>query len=105
MPYILLPLTHTKWHASQDVGQNTYEVWCLENGGGGWFHNIHVHLVGMVPILRDGGFPLQPYERLLHDVVQLHPGNEAYVIARFGPHVGECSCSLHRTPGTLLTSD
>jgi FtsP/CotA-like multicopper oxidase with cupredoxin domain len=29
---------------SQDVGQNTIELWNLKSGGG-WIHPIHVHLV------------------------------------------------------------
>lgn len=136
-------LPQTRYICTKDVGQNTYEVWCLANGGGGWFHPIHVstgstvvhggavdffsacvlyrphldwhclifrqtnsnaiksdllgshatnltqvHLVNFYTILRDD-IPLEPYEAFPKDTIQLHPGNEAFVVARFGPHVGE----------------
>ena len=38
--------------AAGDVGHNTWEVWCLETGGG-WFHPIHIHLVDFYVLTRN----------------------------------------------------
>ena len=40
--------------AAADVGQNTWEVWRLETGGG-WFHPVHIHLIDMFVIRSVGG--------------------------------------------------
>jgi hypothetical protein len=31
--------------AASDVGQNTWELWKITTGGG-WFHPVHMHMVG-----------------------------------------------------------
>ncbi len=41
--------------AAGNVGQNTWEVWCLETGGG-WFHPIHIHLVDFYVLARNRDF-------------------------------------------------
>jgi bilirubin oxidase len=66
------------------------EVWELQNGGGGWSHPIHIHLVDFQPIFRSGGRgAVQPYEAVaLKDVVWLGPSETVRVIARYAPWEG-----------------
>ena len=83
--------------AAADVGQNTWEVWRLETGGG-WFHPIHIHLIDMFIIRRVGGDGngVRPYEQLSpKDVVYLGPGTTIYLVARFGPHKGDYMFHCH----------
>lgn len=66
------------------------EVWELVNGGGGWSHPIHIHLIDFQLLSRDGGRgAVQPYEAVaLKDVVWLGPGETVRVIARYAPWSG-----------------
>jgi bilirubin oxidase len=66
------------------------EVWELVNGGGGWSHPIHIHLIDFQPIFRSGGRgAVQPYEAVaLKDVIWLGPGETVRVIARYAPWSG-----------------
>lgn len=43
---------HTARVAAGDVGQNAWEVWCLDTGGG-WYHPIHIHLVDFYVLARN----------------------------------------------------
>lgn len=63
------------------------EVWELVNGGSGWSHPIHIHLIDFQPIFRSGGRgAVQPYEAVaLKDVIWLGPGETVHVIARCAP--------------------
>jgi len=38
--------------AAEDVGQNTWELWLFETGGG-WFHPVHLHLIDFYLLKRD----------------------------------------------------
>jgi FtsP/CotA-like multicopper oxidase with cupredoxin domain len=58
---------------------NTVEIWRFVNGGGGWWHPIHVHLVEFLPLSRTGR-GLQPYERGLKDTLLLR-SNETVTVA------------------------
>jgi spore coat protein A, manganese oxidase len=73
------------------------EVWTLQNGGGGWFHPTHVHLVDFQILDRDGKPPFD-YERGPKDVVYLGEGETVRVLARFGPHRGRYMSHCHNTP-------
>jgi bilirubin oxidase len=66
------------------------EVWELVNGGGGWSHPIHIHLIDFQPIFRSGGRgAVQPYEAVaLKDVIWLGPSETVHVIARYAPWDG-----------------
>jgi bilirubin oxidase len=66
------------------------EVWELQNGGGGWSHPIHIHLVDFQAIYRSGGRgAVQPYEAVaLKDVIWLGPSETVRVIARYAPWDG-----------------
>ncbi|KAG2491600.1 hypothetical protein HYH03_010165 [Edaphochlamys debaryana] len=87
---------HTARVAASDVGQNTWELWCLETGGG-WFHPIHIHLVDFYVLARNWDeSQVYDYERLTpKDVVQLNPSSDVALLTRFGPHRGEYMFHCH----------
>ena len=62
---------------------NDIEIWTLRNGGGGWWHPIHIHL-SPFEILRRNGVPPPPWERAMKDMVVLGPNDE--VDLRIHPH-------------------
>jgi len=93
-------------HVTAQPILNTLEVWEIVNGGGGWFHPIHIHLVDFFLAYRKGGARqltledgpdgLAPYERLSSkDVVFLGPGETLRVVARYGPHGGNYMMHCH----------
>lgn len=66
------------------------EVWELENGGGGWSHPVHIHLVDFKVVKRvNGRGAVMPYEAAgLKDVVWLGPGETVTVEAYYAPWDG-----------------
>ncbi|KAJ4345843.1 uncharacterized protein N0V89_011978 [Didymosphaeria variabile] len=65
------------------------EIWELENGGGGWSHPVHIHLVDFQIISRSGKRPVLNYEKeALKDVVLLGTSETVQVIARYAPWDG-----------------
>lgn len=74
-----------------NVPRGTVEIWELENGGGGWSHPIHIHLVDFRVIWRsdDEDRPVYNYESQgLKDVVWLAPGETVKVEAHYAPWDG-----------------
>ena len=83
--------------AASDVGQNTWELWRFETGGG-WFHPVHIHLIDFFLIKREGGDNkgVSAYEQFSpKDVFYLGPSNTVYVVARFGAHKGDYMFHCH----------
>lgn len=79
------------------VRRNEPEVWTLKNGGGGWWHPVHVHLEFMHVLTRNGLEPADADERVdlaKRDIVTLGPGDELDVFFKFrdfaGPYVFHC---------------
>lgn len=71
--------------------RGTIEVWELENGGGGWSHPVHVHLVDFKVLKRTGGTNrgVQNYESGgLKDVVWLDRNEVVTVEAQYAPWDG-----------------
>lgn len=69
-----------------NVPRGTVEVWELENDSGGWTHPIHVHLVDLRVISRDGDRGVLAYEaKGLKDVVWLARGETVRVEAHYAP--------------------
>lgn len=65
------------------------EIWELQNGGGGWSHPVHIHLIDFQIISRTGGRPVLNYEKeALKDVVLLGTSETVRVIARYAPWDG-----------------
>ena len=77
------------------VKLNTTEVWVLQNGGGGWWHPIHIHRNQFRIVKRNGQAP-GPLEQGLKDVFVLEAGDTVEVItfyngnAQVGNYVMHC---------------
>ena len=67
-----------------DPGIGDIEIWELVNPGSGWFHPIHVHLIDMQMLDRNG-MPVRPYERGWKDVFHVGEFEKVRVIGEFGP--------------------
>jgi FtsP/CotA-like multicopper oxidase with cupredoxin domain len=73
---------------------DTAERWIFENGGGGWWHPIHVHLEGFQIQTLDGELP--PFERSFNsDLVNLHGGEVAEVFIKFRSFTGPFAVHCH----------
>jgi spore coat protein A, manganese oxidase len=80
---------------------NSTVIWNLKNGGGGWFHPIHIHR-NQFSILSRNGQPPSAIEGGLKDVFVLAGGDQVSVITKFtgargptgtdalGPYVYHC---------------
>jgi spore coat protein A, manganese oxidase len=81
-----------------DPRLNTAEIWRFVDGGGGWTHPIHPHLVRFL-IVGIEGRPLQPGESGWKDVVWLGPNVTARVLMEFqnfeGKYVMHCHNGSH----------
>lgn len=84
-------------HAIANPGLNDVEIWELENKSGGWFHPIHLHLVGFRILDRYGGSPF-PWENGPKDVVYLGEYETVRIITRFGPFQGRYMLHCHNVP-------
>jgi spore coat protein A, manganese oxidase len=65
------------------VKRNSTEIWTLKNGGGGWWHPIHIHLIRLRVIERNGGPPTAIEAAGCKDTFLLAGGDEVKVITRF----------------------
>ncbi|KAL2211026.1 multicopper oxidase [Sarocladium strictum] len=82
------------------VPKGTVETWELVNGGGGWTHPVHVHLVDFRVLSRSNGKrSVLPYEAAgLQDVVWLDAGETVRVqafFAREGLYMFHCHNLIH----------
>lgn len=73
-----------------------YEIWNFYNNAGSWFHPIHVHLVDMQILDRNGKPPL-PYEKGWKDVFYVGGNESVRVIARYSPQIGKYMMHCHNT--------
>jgi FtsP/CotA-like multicopper oxidase with cupredoxin domain len=77
------------------VKLNTTEMWVLTNGGGGWYHPVHIHR-NQFRIVDRNGQPPGPLESGLKDVFVLEGGDTVRVItlyngkAQVGNYVMHC---------------
>ncbi len=63
------------------------EIWTLKNGGGGWYHPVHIHR-NQFRILSRNGLPPGPLEQNLKDVFVLAGGDTVDVITQWtGPSI------------------
>lgn len=69
------------------------ETWNLVNTGG-WAHPVHIHLVDLRIIDRNGAPPL-PYEQGWKDVIVLSPLETVRVVTQFAPHRGKYMMHCH----------
>ncbi len=64
------------------VRLGTAERWILKNGGGGWWHPIHIHLEAH-QLVSLNGRAIPPDQWTKRDTTLLGPGDEAEVFIRF----------------------
>ncbi len=77
-------------------GFGAYEIWELQNTGGGWFHPVHIHLLDQQIIDRNGKPPFE-YEKGWKDVFYLGPNERVRVVGKYGPHTGRYMMHCHNT--------
>jgi spore coat protein A, manganese oxidase len=86
------------------ITQNNTEVWRLKNGGGGWWHPIHIHLIRWQLLTRNGRPPVgvEAAPGLQKEVFLLQGGGEVEVIGQFAPdpnnptnHLGRWAFHCH----------
>ena len=85
----------TEVFANPDLG--SIELWTIENGSGGWFHPIHIHLVDFQVVSRNGQPPF-PWELGPKDTVYVGEDETVEVLMRFGPHRGKYMVHCHNLP-------
>lgn len=69
------------------VKQPNIELWRLKNGGGGWWHPIHIHLIKWQLLTRNGRPPVgvEAASGLQKEVFLLQGGDEVEVMGIFTP--------------------
>ena len=84
------------------------EIWTLKNGGGGWWHPVHIHL-GLSEILSRNGRPPDPWDRGMRDMVVLGPNDECDVRLQFksfrGRYVFHCHNVEHEDMAMMARFD
>ncbi|WP_310527726.1 multicopper oxidase domain-containing protein, partial [Nocardioides sp.] len=79
---------------------NSFNLWEIRNGGGGWVHPFHLHMEEHRTVMRNGRdvsvtpAPGQPDDKSREDLVALDP-NESVIVYRgfrdfVGPYVAHC---------------
>jgi FtsP/CotA-like multicopper oxidase with cupredoxin domain len=77
-----------------DPRLGTAERWVLKNGGGGWWHPIHIHLEAH-QVQKFNGKPPPLVDSFKKDTTNLGPGDEAEVFIRFRDHLGRFVMHCH----------
>jgi FtsP/CotA-like multicopper oxidase with cupredoxin domain len=84
------------------VKRDSYGVWKIRNGGGGWVHPMHLHEEEHRVVMRNGKFAPDaryPDDTGKEDVVALDPSEEVVICRRFrtfvGPYVAHCHNLAH----------
>jgi FtsP/CotA-like multicopper oxidase with cupredoxin domain len=86
--------------------KNSFNLWEIKNGGGGWVHPLHLHMEEHRTVMRNGKDVTQPgadkghiddYSR--EDLVALDPSESVIIYRGFrdfvGPYVGHCHNLAH----------
>jgi FtsP/CotA-like multicopper oxidase with cupredoxin domain len=84
------------------------ERWIFENGGGGWWHPIHVHLEGF-QIKTVNGKPPRRERQFNSDLVELEGGFKAEVFVKWrtftGPYAFHCHAVEHEDMRMMGVND
>lgn len=78
-------------------GLGDVEIWDIENSSGGWHHPLHIHLVDVQVLSRNGQSPFA-YELGPKDVLFVGERETVRVMMRFGPHRGKYMIHCHNLP-------
>jgi hypothetical protein len=77
-----------------EVPLGATEIWEFENGSGGWFHPMHIHLVDFKVLSRNGRAPFA-YEKGPKDTVYVGENETVRLLVKFGPHEGRYMVHCH----------
>ena len=86
--------------------KNSFNLWEIQNGGGGWVHPFHLHMEEHRTVVRNGKVvtaagsdPAHPDDVSREDLVALDPGESVIVYRGFrdfvGPYVAHCHNLAH----------
>jgi FtsP/CotA-like multicopper oxidase with cupredoxin domain len=84
--------------------KNSFNLWEIRNGGGGWVHPFHLHMEEHRTVMRNGkdvtkGDPAHPDDVGREDLVALDPSESVIVYRGFrdftGPYVAHCHNLAH----------
>ncbi len=84
--------------------KNSFNLWEIRNGGGGWVHPFHLHMEEHRTVMRNGkdvtrGDPSHPEDVGREDLVALDPSESVIVYRGFrdftGPYVAHCHNLAH----------
>ena len=84
--------------------KNSFNLWEIRNGGGGWVHPFHLHMEEHRTVMRNGkdvtrGDPSHPDDVSREDLVALDPSESVIVYRGFrdfvGPYVAHCHNLAH----------
>jgi FtsP/CotA-like multicopper oxidase with cupredoxin domain len=85
--------------------KNTFNLWEIRNGGGGWVHPFHLHMEEHRTVMRNGKDvtgppdPGHPDDVSREDLVALDPGESVIIYRGFrdftGPYVAHCHNLAH----------
>ncbi len=84
--------------------KNSFALWEIRNGGGGWVHPFHLHMEEHRTVMRNGvdvtrGDPSHPEDVGREDLVALDPGESVILYRGFrdfvGPYVAHCHNLAH----------
>jgi FtsP/CotA-like multicopper oxidase with cupredoxin domain len=86
--------------------KNSFNLWEVRNGGGGWVHPLHLHMEEHRTVMRNGrdvtrigSDPGHPDDASREDLVALDPGEEVIIYRGFrdfvGPYVAHCHNLAH----------
>ncbi|MFM6849509.1 MAG: multicopper oxidase domain-containing protein, partial [Terrabacter sp.] len=85
--------------------KNSFNLWEIRNGGGGWVHPFHLHMEEHRTVMRNGvdvsqkAEPGHPDDVSREDLVALDPGESVIVYRGFrdfhGPYVAHCHNLAH----------
>ncbi|MBE9139964.1 multicopper oxidase domain-containing protein [Nodosilinea sp. LEGE 07088] len=84
-------INNQKWNAKAvmlNPRAGDVEIWELVNPGSGWFHPVHIHLIDMQMLDRNGR-PPRPYERGWKDVFHVGEFETVRIIGKFGSRDGQ----------------
>jgi FtsP/CotA-like multicopper oxidase with cupredoxin domain len=92
--------------------KNSFNLWEIRNGGGGWVHPIHLHMEEHRTVMRNGkdvsraGDRGHPDDVSREDVVALDPSESVIIYRGFrdflGPYVMHCHNLIHEDHAMMI---
>ena len=91
--------------------KGSFNLWEIQNGGGGWVHPFHLHMEEHRTVMRGGkdvsrGNPEHPDDLGREDVSALDPGESVILYRGFrdfsGPYVAHCHNLAHEDHGMMF---